>query len=137
MQGQLEAKTGISVAAHVGLHRWDMPALNMSEADWDAHRAILNSHLPFRGLELRRPDKGGREHWVSISGTPVFDSQGRFAGYRGVGTDITERKRAEMELRLAASVFTHSREAILITDIDGTILDVNEAFAQITGNARP
>jgi PAS domain S-box-containing protein len=36
---------------------------------------------------------------VSISGAPIFDDQGVFRGYQGIGRDITERKRAEAELR--------------------------------------
>jgi diguanylate cyclase (GGDEF)-like protein/PAS domain S-box-containing protein len=47
--------------------------------------------------------------------------------------EITVRKQAEEKLQLAASVFTHAREGIIITDTDGTIIDVNEAFTQITG----
>ena len=46
--------------------------------------------------------------------------------------DITARKLAEQKLTLAASVFTHAREGIMITAVDGTILDVNEAFSRIT-----
>ncbi len=47
-----------------------------------------------------------------------------------------ERVRAEERLHLAASVFTHAREGIMITDADGLIIDVNEAFCRITGYAR-
>jgi len=50
--------------------------------------------------------------------------------------DITERKRAEEKLELAASVFSHAREAIMITRADGTIIDVNDAFTRITGYTR-
>ena len=39
-------------------------------------------------------------------------------------------------MRLAASVFTHAREGILITDPDATIIDVNDAFCEITGYRR-
>ena len=39
-------------------------------------------------------------------------------------------------LQLAASVFTHAREGIVITDVKGTILDVNESFTRITGYSR-
>ena len=46
--------------------------------------------------------------------------------------DITERRRAEAELRLAAATF-NSNEPILITDHSGTIIRVNKAFAGITG----
>lgn len=47
--------------------------------------------------------------------------------------DITEEKKAQEELRLAASVFTQAREGILISDANGIIINVNDAFANITG----
>ena len=47
-------------------------------------------------------------------------------------TEINEYKRNEMELRLAASVFTHASEGILITDAGGLIINVNDAFTRIT-----
>ena len=51
-------------------------------------------------------------------------------------TDITERKAAETRLKLAASVFLHAHEGIMITDAEGSIIDVNNTFSQITGFAR-
>ncbi|MBA1290385.1 putative bifunctional diguanylate cyclase/phosphodiesterase [Pseudomonas japonica] len=51
-------------------------------------------------------------------------------------TDISELRRAEAKLALAANVFTHAHEAIMITDAVGTILEVNEAFQTITGYCR-
>jgi len=39
--------------------------------------------------------------WLSLSGEAVFDESRRFRGYRGVGTDVTERKRAQGVLRAA------------------------------------
>lgn len=50
--------------------------------------------------------------------------------------DITERKAAEKKVLLAASVFSHAREGIMITERDGSIIDVNEAFSLITGYSR-
>lgn len=47
--------------------------------------------------------------------------------------DISEKKAAELDLQLAASVFTHSRDGILIADCDGNIIRVNDAFDRITG----
>ncbi|MFP4155494.1 MAG: diguanylate cyclase domain-containing protein, partial [Halothiobacillaceae bacterium] len=46
------------------------------------------------------------------------------------------RHRRESESRLAASVFSHAREGIFITQPDGVIIDVNEAFSRITGFTR-
>ncbi|HEY8907540.1 MAG TPA: diguanylate cyclase, partial [Rhodoferax sp.] len=50
--------------------------------------------------------------------------------------DITERKKSEDKLRLAASVIQHTREGITITNVEGMILDVNDSFTRITGYSR-
>ena len=50
----------------------------------------------------------------------------------GLGIDITERKRAEDALRVAAATF-ETHEAILITDANANIIRVNRAFTEITG----
>ena len=50
--------------------------------------------------------------------------------------DITERKQNEAKLQLAATVFAHSRDGILVTTQNGTIIDVNPAFSEITGFSR-
>jgi diguanylate cyclase (GGDEF)-like protein/PAS domain S-box-containing protein len=47
-----------------------------------------------------------------------------------------QRKQADEKLQLAASVFTHAREGIMITSVDGSIIDVNDAFSEITGYSR-
>ncbi|MEY8251495.1 MAG: diguanylate cyclase, partial [Colwellia sp.] len=49
---------------------------------------------------------------------------------------LAERELSEEKLKLAASVFTHSREGISITDDNSTIIDVNDAFTRITGYSR-
>ncbi|WP_457571831.1 PAS domain S-box protein [Desulfovulcanus sp.] len=50
--------------------------------------------------------------------------------------DISERKKNEEQIRLAAKVFESKSEGIVITDAEGTILHVNDAFCQITGYTR-
>ena len=50
--------------------------------------------------------------------------------------NISVRHQAEDKLQLYASVFRHAREGIMISDIEGTILDVNESFTRITGYSR-
>jgi len=56
--------------------------------------------------------------------------------FAGMLVNIAERRQTEEQLRLAASVFTHAREGILITDAAGSILKVNDAFTHITGYPR-
>jgi PAS domain S-box-containing protein len=99
MSGDLTARSGIPNKEHIGRTRWELPTLNVTEEMWREHRARLEAHLPFRDFVMRRPDTDGHEHWVSISGEPIFDAEGRFRGYRGVGRDITELRRAEAQLQ--------------------------------------
>ncbi|HDV5711117.1 TPA: PAS domain S-box protein [Legionella pneumophila] len=47
--------------------------------------------------------------------------------------DITERKHKESELEVAARVFSSSSEGIIITDIDGRMIDVNTGFEHTFG----
>jgi diguanylate cyclase (GGDEF)-like protein/PAS domain S-box-containing protein len=104
MSKWLGERTGLDASAYLGRRRWDQPALNLTEAHWARHRAQLERHEPFRDFEMQRPVPGGGSRWLSISGEPVFDADGRFRGYRGIGRDITEYKRGEQRLRLEHAV---------------------------------
>jgi diguanylate cyclase (GGDEF)-like protein/PAS domain S-box-containing protein len=81
--------------------------------------------------------KDGSYKWLLVLGLVVRrDAAGLPLRMIGIDTDITERKVAEEKLLLAASVFSHAREGITITNTAGNIIDVNEAFSQITGYSR-
>jgi diguanylate cyclase (GGDEF)-like protein/PAS domain S-box-containing protein len=56
------------------------------------------SKQPFREFLNRNVHKNGKTVWLSTSGAPMLDEHGNVVGYRGVDTDITERKRAEEAL---------------------------------------
>jgi diguanylate cyclase (GGDEF)-like protein/PAS domain S-box-containing protein len=70
---------------------------------------------------------------------PVCIGAALFEGHResGVGfvLDISERKRMEAQLRLAARAIEESSQAIMITDAEHRIVSVNRAFTEITGYA--
>src|SRR5690606_218469 len=51
----------------------------------------------------------------------------------GIVLNVTERKKAEVSERRAALVYANTSEAVVVTDANGTILDVNPAFTAITG----
>jgi len=128
--------SGFERGTQFGERRWDIPYLAPDEAGWQAHRAVLDAHRPFRNFELSRPGVDGTERHISISGDPVFDAAGAFKGYRGVGTDITERKRAEQALRAAEEQFrVLVEQSIAGTYIiqDGRFAYVNSRFVEIFG----
>ena len=103
LDGKLEERTGIPASDFLGKTRWEQRILNLTQADWARHRAIIDGHEEFRNFEIQRLNSRGQVHWAAVSGTPILDARGRFRGYRGVGTDITERKRLEQE-RLGLSL---------------------------------
>ncbi|HEX9432032.1 MAG TPA: PAS domain S-box protein [Burkholderiales bacterium] len=112
MSRRMGERTGLDASAYLGRKRWDQPALNLTDADWASHRAQLERHEPFRDFEMERPNPTGGTRWISVSGEPIFDQAGVFRGYRGVGSDITERKRAEAELRRAHDEVAHKAEEL-------------------------
>ncbi|HJW04433.1 MAG TPA: EAL domain-containing protein [Azospira sp.] len=75
----------------------------------------------------------GVYHDVIFNKATFLDTKGQVAGLVGVMVDISERKRQEEELRLAAKVFDTSNEAFLVTDADNNIRSVNRAFTETTG----
>jgi len=104
MSSYVGDKSGLDASVYLGRKRWEQPALNLTEADWERHRAQLERREPFRDFEIQRAASDGHSVWLSLSGEPVFDDRGRFKGYRGVGRDVTAQKRAEQMLRLEHQV---------------------------------
>ncbi len=70
---------------------------------------------------------------LEVLRTPYFNSAGSVIGLIGIGRNITERKRLEEERRLAALVYQHTAEGMLVTDADYHIIAINPACARITG----
>jgi two-component system, chemotaxis family, CheB/CheR fusion protein len=64
---------------------------------------------------------------------PLLGDDGVLYAVCTQSTDITDRKHAEDQLRLAARVFDHSGEGIVVTDAEGRIVTVNQAFKLVTG----
>jgi diguanylate cyclase (GGDEF)-like protein/PAS domain S-box-containing protein len=95
---------GIRPVNYVGKTRWELPCCGVTQAQWAQHRAQLETRQPFYDFEYMRPSADGVFRWVSVSGEPVFDSDGTFRGYRGLGKDITERKQAQQRQAIEHAV---------------------------------
>lgn len=112
-----------------GVHPDDFQhCLDIYISHFDARKSFTMNY------RLRRND--GEYRWILDNGVPIYDARNIFIGYIGSCVDITELKRSEDNLRITASVFGISQEAIVITDADNNIIDVNPAFTRITGYTR-
>jgi len=102
-----------AVAALLGIeaawlrHR-TLPALLREFADPDgdgadaaAIAAAIEARAPFRDRTIRLRTADGTR-WLTLNGKPVFDAQGAFAGYRGVGSDATESREAQARIAFLA-----------------------------------
>jgi len=78
--------------------------------------------------------KDGKIVWVDLDVAVIRDHQGHVERFVAVIHDVTERLLAEEKLRIAATVF-ESQDAMMITDAQGQIIQVNPAFTLSTGYA--
>ena len=113
------------------IHPDDRQGVLASDADYIAGKAASYE------VEYRLRCKDGSYKWILSRGMIVSrDANGKPLRTIGTHTDISERKKAEGSIRLAANVFKHALEGIMITALDGTIIEVNDAFTEITGYSR-
>jgi len=90
---------GISVADHIGRRVRDtVPAL--ADAVENIVASVMQTGEPVIGVEVagQRPDEAGERHWVTYW-HPLRGPDGRISGVNVAAEEITQRKRAEAELR--------------------------------------
>src|SRR5207253_824650 len=73
---------------------------------------------------------------VSISGKPVLDAAGQFAGYRGFARDITERQRTEEALRQAQAELAHVARLTTLGELTASIAhEINQPLGAMVNSA--
>ncbi|MEQ1518454.1 MAG: PAS domain S-box protein, partial [Usitatibacteraceae bacterium] len=132
----VDLRSGSTSNQLIGTRRWESPDRVPLTSTWDEHRAMLEARLPFRDFEYISTGVDGKKHFVSVSGEPIYDADGNFAGYRGSGRNITDRKRAEMALHESEeryrTLVEWSPEPVVVHR-DGNIIYVNPAAAKALG----
>jgi PAS domain S-box-containing protein len=137
LSSQVSELTGHSSEPSLGRTRWELPGVTPISSSWEEHRAALAAHRPFRDFEYSRVAADGTIRHLSVSGAPVFDEQGRFKGYQGVGRDITGLRRLEKQLRLAQRLEAMGTLAGGIAHDFNNILGVILGYGEMARRAAP
>ncbi|WP_347250073.1 EAL domain-containing protein [Zoogloea sp.] len=87
------------------------------------------------GYEYSLRHKDGHEVWLSTNANYLRDPDGKPTGVEGTSRDISASRRQHSQLQLAATVFSESRDAIMITDGQCRVISVNRAYTHLTGYA--
>jgi diguanylate cyclase (GGDEF)-like protein/PAS domain S-box-containing protein len=115
----------------VGKSDFDYSPKEIAEGYQRDDRLVLASNQR-KTLEEALIDHLGVRRWLETFKAPVVDENGEQLGTVGFARDITERKKIEEELRIAAIAF-ESQEGMIITDANAIILKINQAFTKMTG----
>ncbi|GGK26498.1 sensor domain-containing protein [Salinarimonas ramus] len=126
----------------IGKTRRDLP-IELENTTWDEHLAQLARREPFRNLEYR-VQEGGFTRWFRISGDPIFSEDGTFRGYRGVGTDVTERRLAMQQLveasrsaseraRQLQLTLSHMMQGLTMYDASARLVIWNDRYLELMG----
>ena len=86
----------------LGKTRQQLPQIALNASQWVTYQALLDAHEAFYEFEMPIQLDSKRLLWHAISGEPVFNTEGGFAGYRGVGRDVTRRRESEELIRQMA-----------------------------------
>ena len=93
--------TGVDQNVLLGKTREETGIPGVDPQVWEQQLSDLRAHRPFRSFIHPRKHPNGKTVWLSINGTPWFDADGTFRGYRGTGRDITDQMDTQEALRTA------------------------------------
>ncbi len=130
------------------IHQDDLIGKDDSQLGWKTQaeiyraddRQVMDSDIAklFYEQPLTTPD--GRQIWLRTSKVPLHDQANNVIGVLGIYEDITDRKQAEAQLKISEEryrqIIQTSMDGFWIADTMGRILDVNDAYCQLTGYAR-
>lgn len=106
----------------------------IKDEDCEAAKKLLNTLISGQQChwQARYLCAYGKQYFLEMRAVKIQNNESS-PQLQVTATDITHRVESEQKLRLAATVYTSAREAILITDARGKIIDSNQAFTDMSG----
>ncbi len=117
----------------IGRSYWDVHQTNESVLEdelWQHHRAMMESHQPWRDFTFTRVGEGQQRCLISSSAIPIQDEEGQFAGYRGAERDITGRALVEAQLNAIVNAVP---DAIITIDEKGIVASFSKPSEALFG----
>jgi diguanylate cyclase (GGDEF)-like protein/PAS domain S-box-containing protein len=129
---QFERVLGIAPGGALGKTDYELfpPELADQHRAGD-RRAIATGEIRLEEHETPGPD--GKVSWFEVLKAPLRDETGKTIGVVGIARDLSERRKSDEQLRVAATAF-EAQEGIVILDAEKRILRVNHAFVEMTGH---
>jgi PAS domain S-box-containing protein len=132
-----DEQAGATLSPMLGHTLWEAQGASWKAADKERLVAAQASRLPFHDIEYAYGGRNGEMISLQISGEPVYNAAGGFAGYRGIGKDVTQRVRREKELYLFRSAMDATIDAVFLFDRRGRpFFDVNQTACNMLGYTR-
>lgn len=139
-EAQARALGAASPAAMLGKMDFDFQPRELAQQLYDGEQRIVATGEPM--IDWLEPNitRSGKSRWFSTTKVPIFDAAGNVIAIAGISRDITARKLTEDALRESESryqeLFEGIDDAIFVHDLEGNILDVNEAACRSLGYTR-
>jgi PAS domain S-box-containing protein len=130
-----ESVFGIPPAKMLGKRLTDTPGLSIDPEMGKMAIAAVKARQPYRDFLYSRKREDGTIQWIKTSAAPIFDKNGTFVGYRGVGANVTVQVEAIQAARLAQrqlhDAVTHVTQPLVFYDSEDHAVAFNQAFTDL------
>ncbi len=124
--------TGLDPAKLIGQTR--RIVADMDDKAWRDHLRTLEAHEPYRDFQYQTIAINGAARHFRVSGKPIFDKNGQFTGYRGMGSEVTAEVEAEKKLDQAREIINTALgalgEGFALFDQRDRLVTCNKTFHQ-------
>lgn len=135
LSSRAEDHGGVPNTYFVGKTRREVVGEVIDTEKWEAHFQDLEAHRPFRDFRYLRKGHDGRIHYITTSGIPLFDERGKFKGYAGAASNLTDRLEADEKLNLAREQLANAINALndlfVLWGPDDRLIVCNDQFREL------
>lgn len=100
---------------------------------YNDEQEVMHTDKPMVNVIEPCEDQSGHRRWNNTSKLPLHDEKGNVIGVIGIGSDFTQFKKSEEQLRLQATALETAADGIIIADRQGAMIWANTAMTNITG----